>query len=76
MSYCCSFCIFALSDTCKKCRDRSSDVITEQDRDCTGKAKNTCHSVRPRLCSKILKDCDGCTAALYHQSHQCTNPDA
>ena len=61
-----------LSDAGKHCRDRSSDIITKQDRDRPCQTDHTAHSVSSRLNGKVLENGNRRTTALYYQGHDRT----
>ena len=63
-----SFGIAALSDACKKRRNRRSDVITEEDRNGTRKSDHA-GAVRSRLRSKALQNSNGCRGGLHDKRH-------
>ena len=46
---CGTFRIFCLTDTCQKCCNCSTDIISKKDWDRTCKSKHTCHTIRSRL---------------------------
>ena len=61
--------IFRLPDRCQNGCDRRTDVISQKDRDRTGKADDTAAAISCRLGRKILQHGDRSRAALYHQRH-------
>ena len=63
-----SFGITALSDACKKRRNRRSDIITEEDRNGTRKSDHA-GTVRPCLRRKALQNSNGCRGGLHDKRH-------
>ena len=61
--------ITALSKRCQQCSDGRSDIISQQNRDCSRQSQNTRHSICSRLGCKILQNCNRRTTALYYQCH-------
>ena len=68
--------VAGLSDRCQDCGDGGADIISQENRNCTGQSDDAGDTVRSCLAGEVLKHRDGSGTALYHQGHHGSQGDA